>query len=241
MGHNVRGHMIVMSVVILVFLVVSGRKVDMRIRTPQQFDLRFDATFSEAARQDITAFVESLDKRWALRPVLFTSIIKERFPFIQSAQSRLVPPGTMKLICHAHKPLCIINQTLLLVPPQSLCPTSYFQEAIVASLPTIAVEPSLLKTYDPKIMVSVVSGLGADIFARYQVAVPAEGSILFEDKQQPRLSLVCRVDKVPTTTLCMYGKYMHELLESRNAFKGKSNTHFVADLRFEKQIILSKK
>ena len=98
MGQIIRGHLIVASILIFAFLVISGRKVDLRIRTPQNFDIQFDAMISDVAKQEITAFIESLDKRWALKTAAFASIIKERFPFIQSIQSRLVPPGTMKLI-----------------------------------------------------------------------------------------------------------------------------------------------
>lgn len=241
MGHVVRGHMIVISVVILAFLVISGRKVDVRIRTPQNFDIQCDATLTDSAKAIITQFIENLDKRIALHPAIFASIIKEQFPFIQAIQSRLVPPGTMKLNCTAYQPLCTINQVLLLVPPHTLCHTDYYCKSLVSELPNIIIDESQLKTHDTKTLVSVVKTLNKDIFAQFQVAVSSDSTIVFEDKIQPRLSMICRADNVPATTLCMHGKYMKELLENRHAFTGKSNNHFIADLRFGKQIILSKK
>lgn len=241
MGHLFRGHVIVASILILAFLIISGRKVDVRIRTPQCFDIHFDEMFSDIAKTEVTTFIESLDKRWALKTASFALIIKEQFPFIQSIQFRLVPPGTMKLMCKAYKPICIINQTLLLVLPQTLCSTAHFQETTWASLPNISVEQSLIKEYDPKALVSIVSAIGNDIFDQYHVTLCSQGNLVFDDKKQPRLSLICRFDKVPSKTLGTYGNYMREMLENRNAFSEKSAHNFVADLRFEKQIILSKK
>ena len=241
MGHIIRGHTIITSIVVIAFLIILGWKIDLRMRTPQNFDVCFDEKFSDASKQEITALVESLDKRFALKPIQFTSAIKEQFPYIQSIQLRLVPPGTLKLLCIAYQPLCTINQTLLLMPTGTLCSTACFQETTWTMLPCIFIEQSLLKTYDPAAIVAMVHSLSADICAHYQVRLSSEGNIVFDDKKQPRLSLLCRYDKVPSKNLCMYGTYVRELLENRSAFTAKSGAHYLADLRFEKLIILSKK
>ena len=241
MGHTVRGCMIIASIVILGALIMSGYKIDLRIRTPQCFDIHFDEKFSDASKFEITKFVESIDKRLVLKAATFTSIIKERFPFIQSIQCRLVPPGIMKLTCKAAQPLCVINKTLLLMPTGAFCSSDYFHEINWATLPCMFVEQYLLKTYGPAAIVSIIHKLGVDICANYRVRLSSERTIVFDDNKQPRLSLVCRPDNIPSKNMCGYGNYVREILENRGAFTEKSDIYFLADLRFEKQIILSKK
>ena len=233
--------MLTASIIILALLFIAARKFNVHIRTPQNFDIHFDEKFSAIAKQEIATFIKSFDLHCALDVAKFVSTIKERFPFIQSIQTRLVPPRIMKLTCDAKQPLCMVNQTLVLVPSGTLCPTTYFQESLGPTLPTIAIDQSQLQTYNLAIMVSAVKTLNDDIFAQYNVTLSSEGNIVFEDKNQPRLSLLCRLDHIPSQNICMYGNYLRDLLENRSAFKGKSKTHIVADLRFEKQIILSKK
>jgi hypothetical protein len=240
MGNIMRGHMILISIVILVFLVISGRKVDVRIRTPQQFDIQFDASSTESAQILITQFINTLDKRIALYPAALVSVIKEQFPFIQAVNTRLVPPNTMKLICKMAQPLCTINQNNLLVQT-CICPNNYYCWNIRSSLPQINIDQSLLTTYKPNMLVTIVNKLNKNIFADYLVTVSLENTLIFEDKVQPRLSIICRTDNIPSETLCLYGKNMRELLENRKAFSDKANDQFVADLRFQKQIILTKK
>jgi hypothetical protein len=241
MGNIIRGHMILMSIVTLAFLIVSGRKVSVRIRIPQQFDVHFDTKFTDSAKFLITSFINTLDKRVALYPAVLVLVIKKQFPFIQTVNTRLVPPGTMKLACMAEQPLCAINHNFLLLPTPCICSADYYCQEVWSSLPQISVDQTLLATCEPGILVSLMKKLNKDIFADYQISVSADSSLVFEDKAQPRLSMLCRIDDVPVETLCMHGKNMRELLENRNAFNGKSNNQFVADLRFQKQIILTKK
>lgn len=241
MGNIMRGHLILTSIVLIVFLVVFGRKVDVRIRTPQHFDIQYDKMLTDACKATITQFIESLDKRLALHPDILAAVIQEQFPFIRSVQSRLVPPGTMKLQCMTSAPLCILNKSLLLVPPQNVCQNSYYCTSIWENLPHIVLDEALLKTYDPRILVKLVNNLSEDIFNQFNVIIAADNALILEDKMQPRFSVMCRIDKVPAATLCMHAKHMKELLENRKAFSAKSNSLYVADLRFEKQIILSKK
>ncbi len=241
MGHIIRGHTIVASILILAFLVISGRKVVVRICMPQSFDVQFDATFSDKSKNEIIHFVESLDKRMAAKVPVFVSILKERFPHIQSLQVRLIPPGIMKISCKASKPDCIINEKLALISEKSMCPIDYFQDHVCSGLPRITIEQSLLANYDAKAIKVVVNQISSDIFAQYRIVLCNQADLIFEDKQQPFLSLICRADKVPTRDLCIYGTYIKELLISRDAFSGKFAAHYQADLRFEKQIILSKK
>jgi hypothetical protein len=241
MGNIIRGHLILISVALIVFFVGSGRKVDVRIRTPQHFDIQYDQMLTDGCKATMTQFIESLDKKIALHPNILAAVIQEQFPFIQSVQSRLVPPGIMKLHCMAATPLCILNQSLLLVPPQNICPNSYYCTGIWENLPHITLAESLFKSCDIHILTALVNNLNVDIFNQFNVSVSADRTLIFEDKIQPRFSVMCRIDKVPSATLCMHAQHMKELLESRKAFSAKSNNLYVADLRFEKQIILSKK
>jgi hypothetical protein len=241
MENIIRGHLILISIVLIAFLAISGRKVDVCIRTPQYFDIHYDELLTDACKANITQFIESLNKHIALHPEILAAVIQEQFPFIRSVQSRLVPPGTMKLQCMTFAPLCILNQTLLLVPPQNICSNSYYCTNVWENLPHLMIDEAVLKTYDPRILIKLVNSLNKDIFNQFNVVVATDRTLIFEDKAQPKFSLVCRIDNVPSATLCMHAQHMKELLESRKAFSEKSSIAYVADLRFEKQIILSKK
>ena len=241
MKNIVRGHLILISTVLLAFFVVSGRKVGVHIRTPQHIDIKCDNMLTDACKGTITQFIEGLDKRLALQPEILAAVIREQFPFIQAVQLRLVPPGTLKLQCVTCAPICKLNQLSVLVPPQTVCPKAYYCDSVWENLPCIALDESLLKTYNPQVLVKLVDALNADIFNQFNVTVAADSTLVFEDKMQPRFSLVCRIDNVPSTTLCMHAQNMRALLDERKAFSAKTNSTYVADLRFEKQIILSKK
>lgn len=241
MRHSVHWYMIFTSVGIIAFLITSGRRIDIRIRTPQQYEICVDTVFSHMIQHEVIVYIESLDKRLALQPSLFVSTIKKQFPVIQSIKTSLIPPGIMKVICSACNPLCVVNENLLLVMPQTICPITHFQEHVVASLPSITVENSVLQSYNPKDLISMFKMLNKNIFDQYQVEVLASKNVIFKDKKQPLLSVVCRLDSISSKNLIMYGAYMRELLEARKSATKKTKDNFIADLRFEKQIILSKK
>lgn len=241
MGQVIRGHMIIMSAIILAFFLIAGRKVDVHVRTPQFFDIQMDSCLTDSSKAAINNFIESLDKRLALYPVAFVSVIKERFPFIESVHMRLVPPSVMKMQCTVFRPLCTINKSVLLVPPQSVCPSDYYCQNVWLTLPNVDIDEHVMHAYNPKDLVALVKALDSDIFATYRVTVSSYSNVMFEDRVQPRLSMVCRIDNVPTKLLCVHGRNIKELLESRQAFSNKSKNIFLVDLRFEKQIILSKR
>ena len=241
MKHSIRGYAFLISIIVLTCLFISGRKVDVALRTPQRYVCTFDDALSTIKQSEIQSCVDAIDKKIALKPAKLVAFLRDQFPLVKAIRTRLVPPGIMELTFSIAKPICRINDGSVVVPPKTLCPTCWYQEPHFVSLPVLLCDEFVLKTIDPLKLVWVINQIPHDAFEHYTVALKTDDELQLVDKTEPRLSLVCRVNKIPTEHLCEYGATVKEVLASRGVFASRNNKQWLADLRFEKQIILSKR
>lgn len=222
-------------------IVMTGRKIDVAMRTPRQYVCGFDDILTNNKQEGITSFVNIVGHKFALKPAQLVACIREQFPFIKSINTHLVPPRVMKISFITTKPIARINDDMLVVPPKTICPTSWFQELHYISLPVIAIDELVLKNMCAENLVKILKTITSKVFDKYTVALKTTDELWLTDKVEPRLSLVCRTNKIPTDKLCEYGAQVKSLLESKGCFASRRIKSWLADLRFEKQIILSKR
>lgn len=241
MKHSIRGYTFLLCAVVLSCLVMSGRKIDVAMRTPQKYVCKFDDVLVASCQLEIQSFIQHIDKKIALQHAQLVAVITKQFPFIKSIKTHLVPPGTMELEFICTKPLCKINDNCLAVPPKFLLPRNLFQEQQCASLPMICCDDQVLKTIDQKQVVTIAKQITFAVFEHFDVILKSKDDLVFTDKLEPKLSLMCRVNKIPSASLCYYGNTVKGLLVTQGAFANRKVHNWLADLRFEKQIILSKR
>ncbi len=237
-----RGHIFVVSMLILAFLCLAIREAEKRLSVPEKCVCVFDARLSSETKKQIRLFVEHADKSLLYVMSRFDTTMRQKFPFISSIQTKLVPPATMKIICMAHDPCYSINSTNLIAIANGqaiLCPAHVYKKEICDNLPRITVDAQVLDGYKAQELYTLLYQLPQDIYALYHVHITAHNTIMLLDAKQPNLTLVTR-SGCDMTLLQKCGTYVRELLEDRKAFSDKSSVRYTADLRFEKQIILSK-
>ncbi len=237
-----RGHIFVVSTLILAFLCLAIREAEKRLSVPEKYVCMFDTRLSSETKKQIRLFVEHTDKSLLYVMSRFDVTMQQQFPFIRSLQTRIVPPATMKIICTAYDPCYDINSTNLIAIAHGqaiLCPAHAYKKEICDNLPHITVDDQALNGYKAQELYTMLSQLPQDIYALYHVHITAHNTIMLLDAKQPNLTLVTR-SGCDMTLLEKCGTYVRELLESRKAFSGKSAARYTADLRFEKHIILSK-
>jgi hypothetical protein len=241
MKHSIRGYAMLFCFIVLAGLVVGGRKVDVVVRTPRQCICKFDDVLVPEKQAEIQSFIDVVDKKFTLKQPELVACIRQEFPFIRSIKMHLIPPGVLELTFAVSEPLCIINDDMVVVPPKSLLPLSWFQEKFYNSLPIIAVDSFVLKSVDVENLIALIKQLPQEICMNFALTLKTVDELLLTDKNEPRFSLVCRVDKMPMNELARYGSIVKSLLSSRGAFASKCINSWLADLRFEKQIVLSKR
>lgn len=238
-----RGHIVVVCFCILAFLFLVGRKAEKCLSIPKKIVCMFDARISCEAKKHIRLFIEHADPSLFCVMSQFDSTIQQQFPYIESIQTKLVPPATIKIICTSYEPCYAINDTHLIAIANAqaiLCPAHVYKKEICNDLPQAAVDVTAFNTYKAQDLYSMLSQVPKNVFALYHVHIAEHGTIMLRDQKQQNLTLVVRADS-DMALLEKCGAYTRELLESRKAFSGKSAAYYTADLRFDKHIILSKK
>lgn len=236
----IRGYGLFITAMIIFFM-FGGRKIDVAIRTPQRYVCIFDEALTLTKQAEIQSFIDTIGQKNALVPSKLVSCIREQFPLICSVKTCLVPPGCMEVVLSVSKPICKVNTDMLIVPPQTMCPAHWYQEQYYAELPTIFLDEVVAKSITPKNLVAIINQISPDIFIHYRVDLKTIDELWFTDKIEPRFSAVCRTKKIPSDLLHTYGLKVKSLLESKNSFAGRNAKSWLADLRFEKQIILCKR
>jgi hypothetical protein len=236
-----RGHVVVVGICLLAFLFVAERRVVRYVSAPERFEYRLDTRLSREADRSMRLFIEQADSCLFRSMDRFCGMIKQRFPYVRSMQTKMVPVATMRVSCRLYDPCYNVNNTHLIVADASqalLCSAGFYAQEACVGLPRVNIEESVLNTYNVRDLHGMLSQLPRNLFDLYHVDVKERYTMVLRDKKQPSLTLITRRDSdMRLVEKC--GAYVRELLEGRKAFDGGA-VCYTADLRFNKHIILSK-
>jgi len=181
--------------------------------------------------------VQHVDQCVHSSPQELITDIHTTFDCVQKIALQYEPDGA-QMVISAHDILALINNHFLVTPSRNLIAKEWYNAAAVAAVKCMDV--SLLSERQlPDAIYAWIDRMPESLFHTFNVTWIDENSIELRHAQDPQLTIVCaHAQPIETVLLdsCIEQKAI--LLSNRQIRKGDS---ILADVRFDQQIILSKK
>jgi hypothetical protein len=155
---------------------------------------------------------------------------------IRTVQVRYLPSHIAVVEIEALKPIVAINDDHVLLENAAIIPAYYYDAAKVAAIPKITVTPPLPATVTAAMMEALERAVSRNIFERYTLHIHQEHAWYLEDTTDPSFTVCCDAATIPDQVKQMtYERLKREIRQKKIA-----RCAWIADLRFQDQIIFSK-
>jgi hypothetical protein len=216
-----------------------------------QFVVQPGDRFSQAQQQAIINFFQTTPALKSACLDEISRVICEKFPSIGCHILSQDAAGVVTVRVDPVKAQCLINTEFVLSQDGHLFKKNLFAESVIGGLVDLLV-PHLdscctkacamenkewIGTLLPDLCTTVRT-LSGDLFQRYNVSCRNQGSWLLHDKQEQRFAILFHGTKIPDEKVIAMCNKLKGTLDTRGALTATNTTSWVADVRFENQIVL---
>ena len=162
--------------------------------------------------------------------------LKKQFP----AVSKVVVsyrPVAVHVMVYAHKPVCSINNSLVLTTGDELFAKNVFSERVLVAIPDIAVAQESM-TKIPLLLSSLLHALPSNFNETYDLELINEHCVRLIDKQERHFTIVSSIAQKTMPQLLAQCELVKKNIGERKDF-GKGIT-WIADTRFADYIVAYK-
>lgn len=205
----------------------------------KRYELRVDNRIVPELNTQLAVHVKSLPLGIRVWPERKAQEIQKQFPWIKSVSFFRVPTQTMRVAVTIDEPVMKVNEAVL--TQSQVFPASTFMQSDIAGLPALNVHfPSMADRAEiPAAFIPHAQTFATDLFAPYTITWIDEYTARLSDKEQPRFAIQFNAQKIPDEKMFAYCGMIKNLLQERGSFEGrKKQTRWIADIRFERQVIL---
>lgn len=187
----------------------------------------------------LTTLIETLPCGLSVAPDISAKKIQDQFPWINSLSFYRIPTKKMVVNVAIEEPQVKINSTIITERLRVL-PAATFIPASIAALPTLAVTfPNNPLNQIPQQFVPHAKMFASEQFAPYALTWIDEYHARLIDKEQPLFTILFNAYAIPDAAMFAHCASIKKQLEARGSFAGRQKgTHWVADVRFERQVIV---
>lgn len=203
--------------------------------------------FSASHQQEVISFFQTnTDLKTASLDHVATDV-RQHFPAIGKMALSQDASGSVSARVEAVSLYACINQDVVVAGDGRLLKKELFQDALVQSLNTLAI-PDLaaccvdgqvtgVKSLAPELL-ATLSELPQHLFDRFSLSCRRHDAWLLVDKQEPRFAILFHGSHIPNEKVIAMCTKLKGTLDARGALVAQAKTGWVADVRFENQIVL---
>jgi hypothetical protein len=159
--------------------------------------------------------------------------IQKQFPVINKTIVSYRPTAVHVAI-YGRKPLCCINNSLVLTGEGELFPKNSFSDSAITDIPTITVATPWM-TQASTFLLSLLHELPSDFNQHYTLELVNEHYMRLVDKNKPQFTIVSSAAQKEIPTLLAHCEVVKKNIDERKGFdKGIA---WIADARFANYVI----
>lgn len=201
----------------------------------------------------IKNFLENNKEHSAMPLFALAKIVQERFPSLETISFFQDASGVITLQATTVEPMLMVDDTLVLTRDGKLFKRSLFDDHFLHSLQKIScpfidekcsfidMQQSELVGQWSQDMVFVAKNFSDNLFELYDISCQDKASWWLQDKKQKNFFILFNGIGMPNEKVLAACNKIKEMLDARGEFKTKRVANWVADIRFEEQIILFRK
>jgi hypothetical protein len=205
----------------------------------KRYELRVDDRIVPALNEQLATHVKSLPLGIRVWPEHKAQEIQKQFPWIKSVSFFRTPAQTMRVSVVIDEPVIKVNEAIL--TKSRVFPASTFTQTQIAALPTLSVHfPIATDRADiPPAFIPHAQTFATELFAPYSITWFDAYTARLTDKEQPNFVIQFNAQSIPDAKMFAHCATIKKLLQERGSFEGrKKQTRWIADIRFERQLIL---
>ena len=206
----------------------------------KQYTIVSDGFMSESALGKIHSLIKQ-DQSILKLPDEFFNQVKQSLPIVSSISMEYNLQKKSLISIKLLRPYYRVGSDFVIVEDGSFVPAESIVKNIVLSLPQINISQSdSHRCRGCKNMHLCVNQISADVFNNYEVIWHDATKIELKDKKDPKFSIYasCDVFSAPTVLRACQKIKEKECLQKKMRLNNK-NIRWLADIRFDKQIIFS--
>jgi hypothetical protein len=233
------------SIISVSTLIFMARATHAHLFTINNYTLSIDSRLTTethtAIANTVTAYLQLTQQNPANLPALADQL-QMQFNCIQSIDIARAPSKYAHIEVHAHTPYVRFenNENQYIASTNGIImPCALFKTNITDGLRTIKIALNVDAHKLPDTCMQFMQQLPLTIFETYIFNWHNQYHIELNKKNNPTFSLLLSHHSILTASLMNYCNMLYEHLENNGAFAEKKKKHWIADVRFKDQIILS--
>ncbi len=222
------------SVLMALLFLVCIHIASVYIFAVHRFSVAYPPIFTVQARNDINRYIEQKEL-YKFHPDKLAGSLKNDFPVVCSVTSEYRPDGMVMLFIQGAQPFLSIKGERVITSDNYAVPSSYYDKASLALLPTVE---GLLELQDgrlPEHVFNYFKKIDADLIKGSQIAWKHENEVRISLKEL-QIEFVCNEQSVINQRLLDYCTTIAQEIKAQSSCMQS----ILADVRFADQIIISK-
>jgi len=206
----------------------------------QRYDLHVDGRIIPAINDELAAHVKSLPHGIRVGPDVSAQTIQKQFPWIHSLSFSRMATQTMYVAVTIDEPRIKVNEAIITDQSRVISASTYMLFGI-AALPTLKINFPAITDLDeiPDSFIPHAQLFIDARFAPYTVSWIDEYSARLTDIEQPNFTILFNAHAIPDAAMFTHCSTIKQILKERGSFEGRhKGTHWIADVRFERQVIV---
>ena len=212
------------------------QKIYIKISSISHVSFKYDSPISMELRRAIEKQVALLevDGRYQLDSVLHELI--RLFPHIKRIDIKALPYDMAEVEITSFDPVVRVNDTHVLTQEHTIIPAHYYACYALENLPTMQVRSIIPDRISCEAMNAIRQSIKERTFESFSVSMLSEQEWHLQNKKDPLITICCNPSSIPMGSV---QKRCHELIETVKK-KSSPKTAWIADVRFNHQIVLSR-
>lgn len=224
-----------------------------RFFSADHFVFNLNGSFSEQQKGIIKEFLSQDESFKKVSLSDLDSTVRDRFPSLEKVSLSQNATGAITVNAHSVRPLLNIGVDLVLAHGGKLFKKFLFDQEILSQLeridfPIFDSNDSLVDMQQPELvgtlseeLVATIKKLPSQLFKDYEVSCQEQAKWWLQDKQEKKFYVLFNGVGMPTERNIAACNKIKGTLGTRGVFTAKRTKGFVADVRFEDQVILFRK
>lgn len=204
----------------------------------QSYHLKIDDRIVPSLNAQLAAHIQTLPSGVRVAPDLSAQAIQKQFPWVKSVSLFRIPTKIMQVAVAVDEPQVKIN-AFIITDHLRVLPVSTFIPSALSALPSLQVTFLNAESNIPPAFIPHAQTFTDERFSPYTLTWIDEFQARLTDKEQPQFTILFNAHSIPDTAMFAHCSSIKKLLEERGSFAGRhKGTRWVADVRFERQVIL---
>ncbi len=221
---------------ITIVCAIGLKKLTKHLFTVERVVFSVDSLIAADCQQQVVAVVNEYKDQFSFHPKEVIALLQHQFPWIKSVVVSYVPTNVIQMVIRAHEPICIINHAQVLLTNDIRVEPIVYNAAYLVPLPNVTVDGD---REDSDLLRALLQHIPAHLLSSYELEWVNEMKILLHDKHQRKFAIVCDSARLPDDALLARCNTIKYDLEKRGTFTKNTKKLWVADVRFENQIVVS--